>query len=119
MGPSRAITKREYILQVYLQGYIPFFVRRSKSDKDYSSRVFCAILNLKKKESRKYTKKDQEQFEKLSEMSVADTENLQEDIRDYAHEIINSTVDEKEFSKKELEIKQPIDQNSKKHCMKE
>ncbi len=62
-------------------------------------------LHLKKHdENRDYTKKDQEQFEKLSEMSVADTKTLQEDIREYAHEIINSPVDENEFAKKELEV---------------
>ncbi len=52
-------------------------------------------------------------FEKLSEMSVADTESIQEDIMEYAHDIINSPVDENEFVKKELEIEQPIDLNKK------
>ena len=51
-----------------------------------------------------YTKKDQEQFEKLSKQSVADTKELQSDVKDYVHDIINSPIDEKEFAKKELKI---------------
>lgn len=60
-------------------------------------------LHLKKHdENREFTDKDQKLFDRLGEKSVADTEALNRDVKEYAHEIIQSPTDTSEFVKKEL-----------------
>ena len=63
-------------------------------------------LHLKKHdETREFTAKDQKLFDRLGEKSIADTDALQQDIKDYAKEIIQSPVDIDSFVKKELPMK--------------
>ncbi len=67
-------------------------------------------LHLKKHdENQDFTSKDQKLFDKLSEKSVADTETLSQDIKDYVHDIIESPTDTQEFIDKEL----PLDSDKK------
>lgn len=62
-------------------------------------------LHLKKhNDDVEFTKKDQKTFDRLSDASIAETETLKKDIKQYAHDIIESDTDEKDFIKNELSL---------------
>lgn len=62
-------------------------------------------LHLKKHDrTMPYTSKDQAAFERLGERSVADTETVKQGVQEFAHELIESDVDEWEFAEKKLKL---------------
>lgn len=62
-------------------------------------------LHLKKHdEGIEYTAKDQQAYERLGERSAADAEVLKQGIQEFAHELIESDVDEWAYAEKKLGI---------------
>ena len=62
-------------------------------------------LHLKKHDhTMPYTPKDQAAFERLGERSAADTETVKQGVQEFAHELIESDVDEWEFAEKKLKL---------------
>ncbi|BBH26615.1 hypothetical protein SG0102_15490 [Intestinibaculum porci] len=50
------------------------------------------------------SQKRSKNFDRLSDASIAETETLKKDIKQYAHDIIESDTDEKDFIKNELSL---------------
>lgn len=75
----------------------------SKIKKEKLIRRKIIKLHLKKYDkAMEYTEKDKKIFEKIGEKSVVNKDRLYKDIKDYAHNIIESPIDTQEFMEKEL-----------------